>query len=191
MPLWPKPMQMSSCSLTSSAKVDAVAISVPVEHMCVSTGGHEALQLLKPMLHEDHLRRLESRGRFPAQREQELPSIRGNIVTSSPSDREISAFEYRLWISRHKRRGRLDSNGHQCGLQPEQVGTPSGSDVVLDLTGPGNNKAFGNCSLSVGVCTFSGGTGKFTWFQARVDVSFNPDDGLWYWEGTYSFSPQH
>jgi hypothetical protein len=76
-------------------------------------------------------------------------------------------------------------------LQPEQVGTPSGSEVVLDLPGPGNNKAFGNCSLAVGVCTFSGGTGKFTWFQARVDVSFNPDDGLWYWEGTYSFSPQH
>ena len=75
-------------------------------------------------------------------------------------------------------------------LQPEQLFTASGSDVVLDSPGPGNNTAFGNCSLALGVCTFSGGTGKFTWFHARVGVSYNPDDGLWYWEGTYSFRPQ-
>lgn len=75
-------------------------------------------------------------------------------------------------------------------LQPNQLGTPSGSDVVLDPPGPGNNKAFGTCSLALGVCTFSGGTGKFTWFQARVDVSHSEDFSEWYWEGTYSFSPQ-
>ncbi|MEO7273469.1 MAG: hypothetical protein ABIX28_24725 [Vicinamibacterales bacterium] len=76
-------------------------------------------------------------------------------------------------------------------LQPDQVFTPSGSDVVLDLPGPGHNKAFGHCSLAVGVCTFSGGTGKFTWFHARVDVSPDPDSSLlWYWEGTYRYSPQ-
>jgi len=49
------------------------------------------------------------------------------------------------------------------------------SDVVLDLPGPGNNRAFGHCALDflslTGVCTFSGGTGKFTFFHARVDVS--------------------
>ena len=73
-------------------------------------------------------------------------------------------------------------------LQPEQLFTPAGSDVVLDLPGPGNNTAFGNCSLAVGVCTFSGGTGKFTWFRASVDVTNDAD--LWYWAGTYSFSPQ-
>jgi hypothetical protein len=75
-------------------------------------------------------------------------------------------------------------------LQPDQLFTPSGSDVVLDPPGPGNNTAFGNCSLALGVCTFSGGTGKFTWFHASVDVTHSPDFSLWYWEGTYSFSPQ-
>lgn len=75
-------------------------------------------------------------------------------------------------------------------LQPDQLFTPLGSDVVLDPPGPGNNTAFGNCSLALGVCTFSGGTGKFTSFHARVDVSPNSDYSLWYWDGTYSFSPQ-
>jgi hypothetical protein len=73
-------------------------------------------------------------------------------------------------------------------LQPEQLFTPAGSDVVLDLPGPGNNKAFGHCSLALGKCTFSGGTGKFTWFEARVDVSLKED--LWHWQGTYSFGPK-
>jgi len=75
-------------------------------------------------------------------------------------------------------------------LQPDQLETPSGSDVVLDPPGPGNNKAFGHCSLALGVCTFSGGTGKFTSFHASVDVSHSDDYSLWYWEGTYTFSPQ-
>lgn len=75
-------------------------------------------------------------------------------------------------------------------LQPDQLFTSSGSDVVLDPPGPGNNTAFGNCSLGLGVCTFSGGTGKFTGFHASVDVSHNPDFSLWFWKGTYSFSPQ-
>ena len=75
-------------------------------------------------------------------------------------------------------------------LQPDQIFTPLGSAVVLDTPGPGSNKAFGNCSLALGVCTFSGGTGKFTGFHARVDVSHTEDFSLWFWEGTYSFSPQ-
>ena len=69
----------------------------------------------------------------------------------------------------------------------------SGSDVVLDLPGPGNNTAFGHCSLDPrrsAVCTFSGGTGKFTWFHASVDVSHSPDFSIWYWEGTYSLDPR-
>ena len=45
------------------------------------------------------------------------------------------------------------------------------SDIVLDLPGLGNNKAFGNELLyfatGTGMCTFSGGTGQFTWFEAR------------------------
>ena len=68
------------------------------------------------------------------------------------------------------------------------------SDVVLDLPGPGNNLAFGHCHLNlvtgIGLCTFSGGTGKFTHFDASVDVS-PPTDGVnWHWTGTYSFSPR-
>jgi len=74
-------------------------------------------------------------------------------------------------------------------LQPAALLTPAGSDVVLDLPGPGNNAAFGNCSLAVGHCTFWGGTGKFTWFHASVAVSYL--GGLdWAWGGTYSFTPE-
>jgi hypothetical protein len=65
------------------------------------------------------------------------------------------------------------------------------SDVVLDLPGPGSNAAFGHCTLNASVsrCTFSGGTGKFTHFSARVAVSYlgGPDYG---WDGTYSFTPR-
>ena len=75
-------------------------------------------------------------------------------------------------------------------LQPDRLFTPSGSDVVLDPPGPGNNKAFGNCSLAKGVCTFTRGTGKFTGFEASVDVTANDDFTIWYWKGTYSFGPQ-
>ena len=66
------------------------------------------------------------------------------------------------------------------------------TNIVLDPPGPGNNKAFGHVYLDLstgaGEATFSGGTGKFTWFHASVDVSYlgGPD---WAWEGTYSFSP--
>lgn len=78
-------------------------------------------------------------------------------------------------------------------LQPANIGTPGGSDVVLDLPGPGNNTASGHCALDPatgnGLCTFSGGTGKFTWFHGSVNVSYlgGRDFG---WEGTYSFSPR-
>jgi len=62
------------------------------------------------------------------------------------------------------------------------------TDVVLDA-GDGNTAA-GHVVLDLaaekGVATFSGGTGKFAGFQARADVSTDAD-GLWHWEGTYSF----
>ena len=41
-------------------------------------------------------------------------------------------------------------------LQPDRLFTPSGSDVVLNPPGPGNNTALGNCSVALGVCTFLG-----------------------------------
>ena len=60
--------------------------------------------------------------------------------------------------------------------------------------GPATTLAFGHCHLNlvtgIGLCTFSGGTGKFTHFDASVDVS-PPTDGVnWHWDGTYSFSPR-
>jgi hypothetical protein len=67
------------------------------------------------------------------------------------------------------------------------------SDLVLDLPGPGNNTATGHVVLDfvtlTGVVTFSGGTGKFKWFQARVDVTHLRGND-WAWDGTYSFSPR-
>jgi hypothetical protein len=73
-------------------------------------------------------------------------------------------------------------------LQPAALLTAAGSDVILDLPGPGNNAAYGNCSLAVGHCSFWGGTGKFTWFHASIAVT--PLGGLnWAWNGTYAFSP--
>lgn len=65
------------------------------------------------------------------------------------------------------------------------------SDVTL-VVGPGNT-AFGHCQLdlttSLGLCTFSGGTGKFTHFKATAEVS-HVEGVIWAWDGTYSFSPQ-
>jgi hypothetical protein len=62
------------------------------------------------------------------------------------------------------------------------------SDIVLDA-GPGNTAA-GHVVLDLaagkGVVTFSGGTGTFAGLQAHADVSADPE-GLWHWEGTYSF----
>ena len=73
---------------------------------------------------------------------------------------------------------------------------PSGldSDVLLELPGPGNNRAFGHCTLIAPVrqCTFSGGTGKFTHFEATAAVSLplgGPGGPNFSWTGTYSFRP--
>ena len=66
------------------------------------------------------------------------------------------------------------------------------SDIELILPGPGNNKAFGHCRTvgETGLCTFSGGTGKFTHFQGSAAVSCPaaaaPNCTV---EGTYSFKP--
>jgi hypothetical protein len=67
------------------------------------------------------------------------------------------------------------------------------SDVVLDPPGPGNNTASGHCHLNLatglGRCTFSGGTGKFTFFNASIDTGLPVDGVHWRWDGTYSFNP--
>jgi hypothetical protein len=64
------------------------------------------------------------------------------------------------------------------------------SDLIVD--GPGNNTANGHVVLDLstgtGVVTFSGGTGHFRGFRARIDVSplGGPDFA---WGGSYSFDP--
>jgi len=67
------------------------------------------------------------------------------------------------------------------------------SHVVLDLPGNGNNKAFGHCALVFetlsGLCTFEGGTGKFTHFRATAHVSYQ-GGVAWAWDGEYSLGPQ-
>jgi hypothetical protein len=67
------------------------------------------------------------------------------------------------------------------------------SNVVLD-TGNGKDRAVGRCTLDLvtglGLCTFSDGTGQFTGFQARVNVSPPTDGANWHWDGTYHFSSE-
>lgn len=68
------------------------------------------------------------------------------------------------------------------------------TDIVLDTPGPGNNKAFGHCTVDLatflGVCTFSGGTGKFTGFSATAQVTppTADDPANFHWDGTYGFN---
>jgi hypothetical protein len=80
--------------------------------------------------------------------------------------------------------------GSRVFYASDAVGPSLDTDVVLDLPGRGNNRAFGHCTLSlatgVGVCTFSGGTGKFKRFHASVAVSYLGGPNF-AWNGTYSF----
>jgi hypothetical protein len=67
------------------------------------------------------------------------------------------------------------------------------TDVVLDTPGPGNNKAFGHCTLNLvsnlGQCVFTGGTGKFGHIQVDAKVTHLSGDD-WAWNGTYTFNPR-
>jgi hypothetical protein len=76
----------------------------------------------------------------------------------------------------------------------QAAGIPAGlldSNVVLDA-GAGD-RALGRCTLGLstglGLCTFSDGTGRFSGFQARVEVSYL-GGADWAWDGTYSFTPR-
>lgn len=75
----------------------------------------------------------------------------------------------------------------------DAVGTSLDTDVILDLPGPGDNQAFGHCTVDLvtfnGGCEFSGGTGKFTWFHASVVLSSLGGPNF-AWNGTYSFGPR-
>ncbi|MFL5464913.1 MAG: hypothetical protein ACJ8AC_12855 [Gemmatimonadaceae bacterium] len=74
-------------------------------------------------------------------------------------------------------------------LQAANSDFTASGDVILDAGG--SNKAFGHCTVErltgTGVCVFNGGTGRFSFFSARVDVT--PVGGVIdAWDGTYSFS---
>ena len=67
------------------------------------------------------------------------------------------------------------------------------SDVLIDVPGPGNNTAFGHCQVNlatgIGLCIFSGGTGKFTQFHGNVNGAFLGGTD-WAWDGTFNFDPR-
>ena len=76
----------------------------------------------------------------------------------------------------------------------QAAGIPTGlldSNVVLDA-GAGD-RAVGRCtvelSTGLGLCTFSDGTGRFSGFHARVEVSYLGGNDF-AWDGTYSFTPR-
>ena len=77
----------------------------------------------------------------------------------------------------------------------DAVGASLDTDVRLDPPGPGNNAAFGHCTVDLNKidgttgCVFSGGTGKFTWFHASVVLSV-VGGAVLAWDGTYSFGPR-
>jgi hypothetical protein len=62
------------------------------------------------------------------------------------------------------------------------------SNLVLD--GPGNNDAYGHVvldlSTGLGILRFTGGTGRFSGFQANVNVTCAATCA---WDGSYSFTP--
>ena len=64
------------------------------------------------------------------------------------------------------------------------------ADIVL--TSGHGPEALGHVVLNLatrtGTVTFSGGTGRFAQFEANVVVTLGAD-GLWHWEGNYSFVP--
>jgi hypothetical protein len=65
------------------------------------------------------------------------------------------------------------------------------SDVVLSAPGSGNNSAVGHCDVNLttdlGQCTFFGGTGNLTGFQASAVVAY-AGGNIWYGDGTYNFT---
>jgi hypothetical protein len=88
------------------------------------------------------------------------------------------------------KRSNIDAigRGDRIYYLQDATATELDADVVI-VAGPGN-VANGHCKLVLaslpGHCRFSGGTGAFEDFHARVAVSVD-SRGIWHWEGTYSF----
>jgi hypothetical protein len=53
-----------------------------------------------------------------------------------------------------------------------------------------NGSTHGACtwsSLVDAICVFSAGTGRLTQFNLEVVVTYDEDEDVWYWDGTYWF----
>ena len=111
-------------------------------------------------------------------------------VTKECSQYNLSAGSFCTITSSNLADIRIDS----AVIYDQAAGIPAGmldSNVVLDA---GNgDRAVGRCTLDfstgLGLCTFADGTGQFSGFQARVEVSHLGGND-WAWDGTYSFSPK-
>jgi hypothetical protein len=65
------------------------------------------------------------------------------------------------------------------------------SDFVLNSPGSASSSAVGHCDVNLttdlGLCTFFGGTGNLTGFQASASVAY-AGGNIWYGDGTYNFT---
>ena len=87
------------------------------------------------------------------------------------------------------KRSNIDAIGRGDRIYYLQDATATGIDVDVVIVAGMGNVANGHCKLVLaslpGHCRFSGGTGAFEDFHARVAVSVD-SRGIWHWEGTYS-----
>jgi hypothetical protein len=69
--------------------------------------------------------------------------------------------------------------------------TPPMLDTDVVLSAGHGSAAYGHVTLNLataqGTITFDGGTGAFVKFQGTANVTVDAD-GVWHWDGTYSFS---
>lgn len=79
------------------------------------------------------------------------------------------------------------------GMRVVYLASPAAGvlNANLVLTSGNGPEAFGHVVLNLltqqGTVTFSGGTGRFSNFQANVGVTLG-SGGTWHWDGTYSFA---
>ena len=88
-----------------------------------------------------------------------------------------------------------DLNAIDPGMRVVYLAVPSGGvlDADIVLSSAHGSAAHGHVLLNLatrqGHVMFAGGTGRFTWFHADAAVSVD-SEGVWHWDGTYSFAPE-